>query len=156
MHKRRSDALLRYHKVHEIAPVHHAESGFIISAGNMNYEEAISERNQLLREKASLENEIQAAKTSGRNTSAFGMRCDFVCHPVRCTKRIAWRIFWQIKRAEKRLAKRLIERLIARYHWHNTILDTNIPNVGCLRAKTLTVVNQYGQEHSHAWGTEDA
>lgn len=55
-----------------------------------------------------------------------------------------------IKRMEKRLAFRLIGWLAQRYGWHNTVLDTNVPNVPFLRVKRLTVVNGYGQEHEIA------
>lgn len=42
---------------------------------------------------------------------------------------------------------RLIDRLIVRYHWHGTVLDTTVPNVACIKVKSLVVVNGYGQEH---------
>ena len=48
---------------------------------------------------------------------------------------------------EKRTAWRLIEWLIRRHRWHNTVLDTRVPNVPFIKVKSLTVVNGYGQEH---------
>lgn len=42
----------------------------------------------------------------------------------------------------------LIGKLIRHFRWHNTVLDTGVPNVRFLRVKSLTVVNGYGQEHS--------
>lgn len=54
-----------------------------------------------------------------------------------------WR--YALHRAERRAAYRLIGWLIKRYYWHNTILDTDIPNVGCLKAMKIVTVNQYGQ-----------
>lgn len=58
-------------------------------------------------------------------------------------------VYWAARRAEKRAAKRLIERLIARYHWHNTILNTDIPNVPFLKCEEIVVRNGYGQTHRH-------
>jgi hypothetical protein len=54
-----------------------------------------------------------------------------------------------LRRAHKRLASRLIGWLIQRYRWHNCVLDTRIPNVGCLHVKSIVVVNGYGQERSY-------
>jgi len=56
---------------------------------------------------------------------------------------------WSVRRLEARIARRLIEWLIKRYRWHNTVLGTSIPNVGCLKVKSITVVNSYGQERVH-------
>ena len=62
-------------------------------------------------------------------------------------RKAAVSVYWKSRRFEKRSANRLIVFLIRRYHWHTTILDTNIPNVAFLKVKHLTVVNGYGQEH---------
>lgn len=62
--------------------------------------------------------------------------------------RIARDLYWAVKRAEKRLAHRLIRALARRYYWHDTILDTDAPNVRGLKVKHLTVVNAYGQVHT--------
>jgi len=59
------------------------------------------------------------------------------------------RIYWAFRRLEKRTAHRLIEWLARRYGWHNTILDTNIPNVPFLKCENITVRNGYGQRHEH-------
>jgi hypothetical protein len=59
------------------------------------------------------------------------------------------KIYWAFKRTEKRVAYRLISFLIKRYKWHNTVLNTRIPNVSFLKVKSITVVNGYGQEHSY-------
>lgn len=48
-------------------------------------------------------------------------------------------------RLQKRAAWRLINWLIQRYNWHNTVLDTDVPNVRCLKVVNLTVRNSYGQ-----------
>ena len=58
--------------------------------------------------------------------------------------------YWRLKRAEKRAGKRLIERLIRRYGWHNTVLDTKVPNVPFLKVERLVVRNGYGQTHTIA------
>jgi hypothetical protein len=52
-------------------------------------------------------------------------------------------------RWHRRSMHKLINFLVKRYGWHNTVLDSNIPNVKCLRLKSITVVNQYNQEHTH-------
>lgn len=56
----------------------------------------------------------------------------------------------KFRRAYRSFGWWLIARLIRHFHWHNTILDTNVPNVGCLKVKSLIVVNSYGQEHKIA------
>lgn len=58
---------------------------------------------------------------------------------------------WKLYRAHKRQMIKLIEYLIKRYKWHESILDSNMPNVKCLKLKSITVVNSYGQEHSHTF-----
>lgn len=60
-------------------------------------------------------------------------------------------LYWAFKRFEKRNAHRLIAWLVRRYRWHNSVLDTNIPNVPFLKVKQITVRNGYGQEHSHSF-----
>lgn len=55
--------------------------------------------------------------------------------------------YWAVWRWRRRQAWRVIEWLIVRHRWHNTVLDTAIPNVACLKVKQLIVVNSYGQEH---------
>jgi hypothetical protein len=52
-----------------------------------------------------------------------------------------------VRRAYRRMGWRLIEALIRHFRWHNTALDTRVPNVPFLKVKSLTVVNGYGQEH---------
>jgi hypothetical protein len=53
--------------------------------------------------------------------------------------------------AYKNRIHRLIRYLISKSHWHNTILDSNIPNVKFLKLVSITVVNEYGQEHTHTY-----
>lgn len=48
----------------------------------------------------------------------------------------------------RRAMWRIIELLIPRCGWYNTILNTDIPNVGILHVKHLTVHNiAYRQDH---------
>jgi hypothetical protein len=61
------------------------------------------------------------------------------------------KIYWMMYRWHRRSMHKLINFLIKRYGWHNTVLDSNIPNVKCLRLKSITVVNQYNQEHTHTY-----
>lgn len=63
--------------------------------------------------------------------------------------RIMKRLYWSLYRWHRRLMHRQINYLVKKYKWHNTVLDTNIPNVGCLKVKSITIVNQYNQEHTH-------
>ena len=60
-------------------------------------------------------------------------------------------LYWMMYRWHRRSMHKLINFLIKRYRWHNTVLDSNIPNVKCLRLKSITVVNQYNQEHTHTY-----
>jgi len=53
----------------------------------------------------------------------------------------------KLRRFEKRLAFWLIEKLVKHYRWHNSVLNTSVPNVPCLKVVQLTVVNSYGQTH---------
>jgi hypothetical protein len=62
-------------------------------------------------------------------------------------RRVWLAAYWAAHRTERRLAWRLIEWLIVRYRYHNTVLDTAVPNVPFLRVKSLVVTNGYGQEH---------
>lgn len=61
------------------------------------------------------------------------------------------KVKWSIYRSHKRRMHSLIEYLIKKYRWHNNVLDTSIPNVPFLKVKTITVVNGYGQEHTHTY-----
>lgn len=69
--------------------------------------------------------------------------------PVRKSRQAMRNLYWAIYRWHRRLMYKLINYLIKRYGWHNTVLDSNIPNVRCLKLKSITVVNQYNQEHTH-------
>jgi hypothetical protein len=69
--------------------------------------------------------------------------------PVRKSTHALRNLYWAIYRWHRKLMHKLINRLIKRYGWHNTVLDSNIPNVRCLKLKSITVVNQYNQEHTH-------
>jgi hypothetical protein len=59
------------------------------------------------------------------------------------------RLKWKIYRAHRRAMHRLIEHLAKKYKWHNNVLNTTVPNVPCLKVKTITVISQYGQEHTY-------
>lgn len=54
-------------------------------------------------------------------------------------------IYFAYYRRRKRLLWGLIEWLIPRCGWHNSILDTDLPNVKCLSVVDLVVRNSYGQ-----------
>ncbi len=64
--------------------------------------------------------------------------------PVRTFRKFRWAFY----RSRRRAAWRRIDRLIVRHGWHNTVLDTTLPNVPFLRVVSLTVVNGYGQQHT--------
>ena len=64
------------------------------------------------------------------------------------------KLYWILYRWHRRSMHKLINYLVKRYgrpadDWTSTVLDSNIPNVKCLRLKSITVVNQYNQEHTH-------
>ena len=65
------------------------------------------------------------------------------------TVRFFTNVKWAAYRAHKRQMFRLIEYLVKRYKWHNNVLNTNMPNVPFLKVKSITIVNGYGQEHTH-------
>lgn len=70
---------------------------------------------------------------------------------VNNTTRFFTNVKWSLYRAHKRQMFRLIEYLVKRYKWHNNVLDTSLPNVPFLKVKSITVVNGYGQEHTHTF-----
>lgn len=57
------------------------------------------------------------------------------------------RIYLAWLRFEKRTAHRLIRWLSKRYFYHDTILDTDWPNVPILKVVSLVVRNHVGQIH---------
>lgn len=61
------------------------------------------------------------------------------------------KLYWRLYRLHRKLVFKLLASQTKRYGWHNTVLDSNIPNVKCLRLKSITVVNQYNQEHTHTF-----
>lgn len=66
-------------------------------------------------------------------------------------KKLYWKLYWMLYCLHRSLTHRLINYLIKRYNWHNTILDSNIPNVKSMKLKSITIVNQYNQEHTHTF-----
>lgn len=59
---------------------------------------------------------------------------------------------WRVWRAYRRFGYYLIPILIRHFRWHNTVLGTSIPNVPFLKIVSITVVNGYGQQHTHIAG----
>lgn len=91
MYKRRSAAMQRYHKVHEInvQPVHHAvETDYIPTAANMSLAECEAERRQLILEKTKLDNALVAAKRQNnqREVLAIGASLQVFCQRLSAIK----------------------------------------------------------------------